>query len=480
MEIKHSIRTFIKGYKVKENNSITAKVVVRVVWSAGEIMLYSGYYAESHKWDAAQQRCMRNTSHTYKGKTETAHTINTKIAEIEKAVEDAFIVLGISGLRAEDIAPQALKGEIYKRIGLTQREIVARKRVAHERVELIPAENKTLFDYIEDFINEGTVGGWRLETKRKFITLRNKLIEFDCRLSFASLSEEKMQDFVVFLVEQHSYHNNTTQLFLRMLRWFLRWCEKKDLFSDRKVIDFRSKLKDVEDKTIVYLTWEEFQKLYSYQVPESRKDLQEVKDVFIFQSTTGLRYSDLANLRRSNVDLEGNSFTIVTSKTSHKIPIYFNSYSRGIYEKYLSQTYNEDRALPVPYKKKYNEALKELCHLAGITSKITIAYKSGSKVVANDVEKWTKISSHCGRRTFVSVGLSLGATPEEIARVTGHHSLQIMQHYIGVDDNQRKHATSVWDAKTEMDDFSERLNSMQIEEVRRMFALYDAAGTENM
>jgi hypothetical protein len=61
--IKHSVRTFIKGYNSKENNDITGKVCVRSVWSAGEIMLFTGYYAESRKWDAAQQRCIRNTTH---------------------------------------------------------------------------------------------------------------------------------------------------------------------------------------------------------------------------------------------------------------------------------------------------------------------------------------------------------------------------------------------------------------------------------
>jgi integrase len=477
--IRHSVRAFIKGYNAKENNEITGKVVIRCKWSAGEIMLFTGYYAESMKWDATQQRCIRNTTHANKKKRESASQINAKITKIEEAIDNAFISFGVNGITAKDITPKDLKMEVYKRLDLSQDDIISRQRVAREEVNIIPAESKTLFNYLDDFISDGTRNGWRLDTIKKFGTLKNKLKCFDKVLSFDRLDEERLKSFVVYLTATCDYRNVSVQSMIKNLRWFLRWCEKKNLIHDKNVIDFKSKLKDVEDKTIVFLTWDEFQQIYSYNVPESKQYLQRVKDVFIFQCATGLRYADLAGLKRSNVDLANDEFTIVTSKTSHQIPIDFNSYSRAVYEKYKDDTFEDDAALPVPSNQKYNEYLKELCHLAGINSKITIAYKTGNEVVSKDVEKWTKISTHSGRRTFVSVGLSLGATPEEIARVTGHHSIQIMEkHYIGLDDKQRKHATSVWDEKTERESFIERINQMPMEEIRKMFALWDASGKE--
>lgn len=475
--IKHSVRTFIKGYNSKENNDITGKVCVRSVWSAGEIMLFTGYYAESRKWDAAQQRCIRNTTHRHNKKSEAAHTINAKIVDIERAIEDAFLSFGINGIKAENISSQALKEKVYDRLGLSHKEIVSRKRVAREEVDIIPAESKTFFDYLDEFIADGTRNGWRLDTIKKFGTMKNKLQSFDKILSFERLDEERLKSFVTYLTGSCGYRNVSVQSMIKNLRWFLRWCEKKDLIHDKNVVDFHSKLKDVEDKTIVYLNYDEFQQVYEYKVPESKKYLQRVKDVFIFQCVTGLRYADLASLKRSEVDLINNRFTIVTSKTSHQTPIDFNQYSREVYEKYMNDTFEDDRALPVPTNQKYNEYLKELCRLAEINTKIKIAYKTGNRVISDEVEKWTKISTHSGRRTFVSVGLSLGATPEELSRVTGHHSLQVMQqHYIGTDDKQRKHATSVWDEKSERDTFMERLNAMPIEDIRKMFSLWDAAG----
>jgi integrase len=249
--------------------------------------------------------------------------------------------------------------------------------------------------------------------------MKNKLLSFDKILSFDRLDEERLKSFVTYLTATCDYRNVSVQSMIKNLRWFLRWCEKKDLIHDKNVVDFHSKLKDVEDKTIVYLTYDEFQQVYEYQVPESKKYLQRVKDVFIFQCVTGLRYADLAGLKRSEVDLSNNQFTIVTSKTSHQIPIDFNKYSREVYEKYLCDTFENDRALPVPTNQKYNEYLKELCRLSGINTKIKIAYKTGNKVFSDEVEKWTKISTHSGRRTFVSVGLSLGRNSRRIVESDG-------------------------------------------------------------
>lgn len=481
--IKHSVRTFIKGYHTQnknaitgnDDNSITGKVCVRVVWSNGEIMLFTGYYAESLKWDAAQQRCNKNTTHTHKKDKVSSSTINTKITDIENAVNDAFIFFGVNGITAKDITSKMLKDEVYKRLGLSDKEIISRKRLAHEKVDIIPEDTKTIFDYFDDFVEDGTQSGWRLDTIKKFGTLKNKLQSFDKILSFERLDEEHVKSFVYYLINICKYRNVSVQSMIKNFRWFMRWCEKKNLITDKNVIEFRSKLKDVENKTIVFLTWEEFQQVYNFQVPESKKYLQRVKDVFIFQCTTGLRYADLASIKRSNVNLEDNYFIIVTSKTANQTTIDFNSYSREVYEKYKDDTFENDKALPVPSNQKYNDYLKELCQLVGINSKITISFKTGNKIVSDEVEKWTKISTHSGRRTFVSIGLALGATPEEISKITGHHSLQVMQqHYIGVDDNQRKHATSVWDERTERDTFIKRLNDMSIEDIKKMFSLWDA------
>lgn len=480
MEIKHSVRTFIQGYSAAEDKNVVGKVVVRVRWNSGkcEVNFFSGYYAESHKWNIAEQQAIRNTTHVNgKGVKVSAAEINGQTRKLSEAIEKAFKTFSLADLKAADVTTTALKEEVYNRLGLDSDEIIKRKVRAREDVRSIKAfksKEKTFFDYLDEFTEEGIEGGWRLDTSKKFGTLKNRLKGFEAtnkiRLSFSMLDDDVMFSFQQYLLRE-GYRNVSVQSIIKNFRWFMRWCEKKGLINDKNVIGYRSKLKDVENKTVVFLTWDEFQQVYNYQVPEGKNYLQRVKDVFIFQCATGLRYADLYSLKRSQI--EGDTISVVTSKTANHTLIDFNRYSREVFERYENDTFEGGKALPVPSNQKYNEYLKELCHAAGITSKITIAYKQGGKTVTHECEKWEKISTHSGRRTFVSLSLYLGATPDEVMKISGHHSYTIMQRYIGLNEEQRKHATSVFDERTEKDEYMNRLSEMSITEIKQMFSLWE-------
>ncbi len=132
-------------------------------------------------------------------------------------------------------------------------------------------------------------------------------------------------------------------------------------------------------------------------------------------------------------------------------------------------------ALPVISNQKTNTYLKELCHLAGLTSHITIASEKGSETIEQTFEKWEKISFHCARRTYVSIALSLGATPEEVSRVSGHHSYKVMKRYIGLDEKQRRHATDVFDEKTEREELYSMFDQMSVKDLRTMLYTFKKA-----
>ena len=50
-----------------------------------------------------------------------------------------------------------------------------------------------------------------------------------------------------------------------------------------------------------YLPWEELNRLREFKIPPTKQALERVRDVFLFQCFTGLRYSDVFNLRRSDI-----------------------------------------------------------------------------------------------------------------------------------------------------------------------------------
>ena len=58
------------------------------------------------------------------------------------------------------------------------------------------------------------------------------------------------------------------------------------------------------------------------------------RDCFCFCAFTSLRYSDLANLKRT--DIEGDTMYVTTIKTNDRLPINLNSFAKAILEKGIS------------------------------------------------------------------------------------------------------------------------------------------------
>jgi len=165
---------------------------------------------------------------------------------------------------------------------------------------------------------------------------------------------------------------------------------------------FNPKLK-IGNKKVIYLEWEELDKLSALEVSEH---LTKVRDVFLFLCFTGLRYSDVANLKRS--DVFGTYISVTTIKTAQSIKIELNDISKAILEKYKNETYPNDRALPVISNTQMNIAVKEVCKAAGIDTPITITYYKGGERFEEVHPKYELMGTHAGRRTFICNAFMLG------------------------------------------------------------------------
>lgn len=56
----------------------------------------------------------------------------------------------------------------------------------------------------------------------------------------------------------------------------------------------------------------ELKQLEEYDIPKQNSHLEKTRDVFLFMCYTGLRYSDVANLKRC--DIQENRIEIVTER----------------------------------------------------------------------------------------------------------------------------------------------------------------------
>ena len=165
--------------------------------------------------------------------------------------------------------------------------------------------------------------------------------------------------------------NSTIGKQLAFLKWFSCWSFRQDLHQNNAYDTYRPKIKSTQKK-IIFLTQEELNKLREFEIPAVKQALDRVCDVFLFQCFTGLRYSDVFNLCRS--DIKGDHIEVTTVKTSDSLIIEQNKHSKAILDKYKDMAFEDDRMLPVITNQKMNDYLKELAELADIDEPVRQTY----------------------------------------------------------------------------------------------------------
>jgi integrase len=399
-------------------------VRMRVSYDGQRVDIRIGYSIEPEKWDSKTMRVIPNAKNKFK---QSGNEINKALLIAETQIEEIFTRYELLEKRAP--TPQELKKDFY--------EINGRK---------LQGAVKSFYNVFDEFTEtEGKIREWTDATYTKFSTMKTHLQNFDKNLSFAALSEEKMYSFIVHLHNVANLRNTTIAKYLSYIKWFLRWAASKDYYTGKIHVSFNPKLKgtDGNNKEIIHLTWEELMLLLDFEFPENRPSLSLVRDVFCFLCFTGLRHSDVYKLKRS--DVKDNYILIVTKKTVDGIKIELNKYSKAILDKYKDVKFKHDKVLPVISQQKMNEHLKVMGKMAGINDPQRIVYFKKKERIEEVYPKYEKLTTHCGRRTFVINALYLGISSEVIMRWTGHSDFKSMKPYVKIVDKVKEDAMKKFD-----------------------------------
>lgn len=309
--------------------------------------------------------------------------------------------------------------------------------------------NPDFFGAFRLFTNEqGAQNQWTDATHEKFHALEQHLKSFDPLLNWETLNERKLQSYVQHLLDGGMV-NTTLAKHLAFLRWFLRWCNTRGYYHGKLHETFKPRLKGVGDESreIIYLERDELDAIMNHTFPPSEPGLERVRDVFLFCCFTGLRYSDVAKLRRS--DIHDGSISVMTQKTRDALHIELNKHSMAILTKYAGQTFSRGRindlALPVISNVKMNAALKRIGIECGLNRPTRVTYFQGNKRIEQEMPKWQLLTTHVARRTFVVTALRLGIAPAVIMKWTGHSDYKAMKPYIAIVDELKRKSMSRFD-----------------------------------
>ena len=425
MNIKRNIIFTLESRK-KDGVLITENVPIRmrVNFASKRIEFTTGYRIDSAKWDADKQRVKNGCSNKLK---QSASEINASLLEYYTEIQSIF-----KKFEVEDVMP-------------TPEQIKEAFNALHKPVSEEPKSKKEalpcdFFQVFDDFVEDcGRQNNWTDSTFEKFAAVKNHLTNFREGLTFEFFDERGLNDYISYLRDVKEMRNTTIGKQLSFLKWFLRWAFKKGVHQNNAYDSYKPKLKSTQKK-IIFLTWDELNRLREFKIPSNKQALERVRDVFLFQCFTGLRYSDVFNLRRS--DIKGDHIEVTTVKTSDSLIIELNNHSKAILDKYKDVAFEDDKVLPVITNQKMNDYLKELAEMAGIDEPVRQTYYKGNERIDDVTPKYALLGTHAGRRTFICNALALGIPPQVVMKWTGHSDYKAMKPYIDIADDIKANAMS--------------------------------------
>lgn len=414
MNIKRNIIFALESRK-KNGVPIVENVPIRmrVIYASQRIEFTTGYRIDAVKWDANKQRVKNGCTNKLK---QSASEINADLLKYYTEIQNVF-----KEFEVQEIMPstQQLKDAFNLRIKNTDEE-------PQEDVET------SFWDVFDEFVKEcGNQNNWTKSTYEKFAAVKSHLKEFKDDVAFEYFDESGLNEYVNFLRDEKDMRNSTIGKQIGFLKWFLRWSFKKGYHQNIAYDTFRPKLKTTPKK-IIFLTWNELNKLKDYQIPQDKQYLERVRDVFLFCCFSSLRYSDVRNLKRW--DVKSDHIEVTTVKTADNLIIELNDYSKAILEKYKGIQFEDDMVLPVISNQKMNDYLKELGELAEIDEPVRETYYKGNERIDEIFPKYALLSTHAGRRTFICNALALGIPAEVVMKWTGHSDYKAMKPYIDIAD----------------------------------------------
>ncbi len=420
---------------------------LRITWGSPRISLTIsiGYKVDRAKWTG--ERAARNSYHF----GVPGATINRVLKNIEDTIDRAFL-----RFEQADKVPSAAR----------LRDIIQR-----ETPSTLSSATATLIDeYIRITAQARHWMPNTIDLNRKALACLAEA--FPTMRDIASATDHERADFIDYLAGRRittfrrrgcptqrtsGMTNSTINQYLTLIRTFLRYLVKCTHIPSTALLEADRPL-PTASRPVIYLTPDELRAIEQLHLtgPEAR-----VRQAFLFSCLTGLRFSDLSDLRWSQIT--PTLIFVTTHTTCDRLDIDLNAPARRILRELRAEAqaaeaqatapaiknkarrtapHPDTKVFNLPPHQHYNRYLRHIAELAHIDTPVTITTYRGTQRHTDTTPKYTHITSHTGRKTFVVSCLSAGILPTVIMKWTGHKTYASMQPYIDVAETSRRASMS--------------------------------------
>lgn len=252
------------------------------------------------------------------------------------------------------------------------------------------------------------------------------------KASMRTLQREKnywarfFQQFSAFLYKDKGYYDNYAASVFKILKTFFNYLQvEKGYVVGNYHRSFRIPLQ--QSTPVVLQPWQ-LQFLISNKEFEASLNpyLKRARDIFITGCTVALRFSDLMNLKKSNLVQTGDeiSLTLFTEKTGTEIRIPLPEYVLEIINRNKRKT--GKYLLPRLSSSNLNLQVKKLVKQAGWCHTLQKNISCRGKMqeiksgTGNTWKFYQHITAHTMRRTAITTLLMMGVSENIVRKISGH------------------------------------------------------------
>jgi integrase len=308
-------------------------------------------------------------------------------------------------------------------------------RIEFDKTFKKSASGKNLFfDSYDEFTAQKIKGKeWSNSTIARYQNIRNILLKFEKEknfiLTFSKIDDNFHREFTSFCMDSLNHINTTYARNLGLFKTFMYWALKNKLTFNSSFIEFKKVDKVITNQ--IALTIEDLNKLMDHNFKTFK--LEKVRDVFVFQCLTGMRFGELSLISKSNII--NDTFILKEDKDKNKktreIPL--TKLSKYILEKY-------DYELPLIQNQKQNEYIKDVFKELEYNSLVQKITTKGKENIIADMPFYNRVSTHTARRTFITMMKRQGKSDKLIASITGHTDMKTLNQYYQISDPEKKEA----------------------------------------
>ncbi len=241
------------------------------------------------------------------------------------------------------------------------------------------------------------------------------------KIEFDKIDLSFYNGFVEHLTTKLNLAPNTIGKLITNLKVFLREAfdegiSTNNIFANRR---FRSNSSLAET---IYLTPLEIKEILNLDLKSNLK-LDRVRDMFIIGCFTGLRFSDIINIKPENIN--DGMIEITQVKTNERVAIPITQEVERLLSKY-------NNSLKKISNQKFNDYLYEVVKKCqGLEIEVTKKAIQGGKQIFIKKPKYEFISSHTARRSFATNEyMAKGLSVRDIMAITGHKTEKSFYKYI--------------------------------------------------